>query len=181
GTTEGIHPIFSRYYIRRIRFSTIKPEEVAQLEKYKRLGYNLVPDPQAANTMVVEIPTKEAVVERVEQAGWPGEIVESVDELSLDQLLAVQAMVQEEYADNAVSFTANLDPAKYTEESLCKTLIDFLPRLKGTTIFPEKGFELAPYERITKEEYENWADRTGLSHVEGGTDEDCVSGACPIR
>src|SRR5690606_35384241 len=36
GTTEGIHPIFARYYIRRIRFSTISENEIKQLEVHKR-------------------------------------------------------------------------------------------------------------------------------------------------
>ncbi|MGN9782816.1 ribonucleoside-triphosphate reductase, adenosylcobalamin-dependent [Nonomuraea sp. ZG12] len=181
GTTEGGHSIFARYYIRRIRFSTVDLDQRAQVEIYRHQGYNVVDDPQAANTVVVEIPTKETVVERVEAAGWPGEIVESADELTFDQLLAFQEMLQTEYADNAVSFTANLDPEKYSSEALADILANRLPFLKGTTVFPEKGYELAPYERITQQEYEDWVKATGLTNVEDGIDEDCASGACPIR
>jgi adenosylcobalamin-dependent ribonucleoside-triphosphate reductase len=181
GTTEGGHPIFARYYIRRIRFSTVDADQHEQVKEYIRQGYNVVDDPQAENTVVVEIPTKEAVVERVEAAGWASDIVESADELTLDQLLAFQAMLQTEYADNAVSFTANLDPAKYTPSELADVLADYLPRLKGTTIFPERGYELAPYERITQQDYEDWVKATGLTNVEDGTDEECATGACPIR
>lgn len=181
GTTEGIHPIFSRYYIRRIRFSTVDDSQKEQVKEYIRQGYNVVDDPQAENTVVVEIPSKEAVVERVEAAGFPGEIVESADELTFDQLLAFQEMVQEEFADNAVSFTASIDPSKYTVEDLVDTLAKRLPKLKGTTVFPERGYELAPYERITQQDYEDWVKATGLENVEDGTDEDCASGACPIR
>ncbi|MEU7830332.1 ribonucleoside-triphosphate reductase, adenosylcobalamin-dependent [Nonomuraea sp. NPDC049129] len=181
GTTEGIHPIFARYYIRRIRFSTVDPAQAMQIDAYMQAGYNAVPDPQAANTWVVEIPTKEAVVERVEAAGWSTDIVESADELSLEQLLNFQAMVQEEFADNAVSFTANIDPSLYDFRSLADGLADYLPRLKGSTIFPERGYALAPYERITQQDYEDWVKATGLVHVEDGIDEDCASGACPIR
>ncbi|SFI79852.1 ribonucleoside-triphosphate reductase, adenosylcobalamin-dependent [Streptosporangium canum] len=181
GTTEGIHPVFSRYYIRRIRFSTLDTDQQAQVEAYRAQGYNVVDDPQAANTVVVEIPSKESVVERVEAAGWPGGIVESADELTLDQLLSFQEMVQEEYADNAVSFTANLNPSEYTVESLSETLKKYVGTLKGSTIFPERGYELAPYERITQQDYEDWVASTGLTNVEDGTDEDCANGACPIR
>lgn len=181
GTTEGIHPIFSRHYIRRIRFSTVDPDQVFQVSNYIAQGYNVVEDPQAANTVVVEIPSKESVVARVEAAGWPAEIVESADELTLSQLLDFQAMVQVEYADNAVSFTANIDPSLYTVDALAKTLKEYAPRLKGTTIFPERGYELAPYERITQQDYEDWVTSTGLTNVEDGTDEDCANGACPIR
>ncbi|MFI6319728.1 ribonucleoside-triphosphate reductase, adenosylcobalamin-dependent [Nonomuraea sp. NPDC050556] len=181
GTTEGIHPIFSRYYIRRIRFSTLDEGQRAQVEAYRVQGYNVVPDPYAANTVVVEIPSKEAVVERVEKAGWPGSVVESADELTLNQLLAFQEMVQEEYADNAVSFTANVDAARYSAQYIGALIREYADTLKGTTIFPERGFELAPYERIDKADYESWIASTGLAHVEDGTDEDCANGACPIR
>jgi ribonucleoside-triphosphate reductase (thioredoxin) len=181
GTTEGIHPIFSRYYIRRIRFSTLDPAQRQQVADYEAQGYMAIDDPYAANTVVVEIPSKEAVVERVEKAGISGDIVESADELTLTQLLDFQEMVQVEFADNAVSFTANLDPAKYTVERLGEILRTYSHTLKGTTIFPEQGFELAPYERIDKAEYESWIASTGLANVEDGIDEDCTNGACPIR
>ncbi|MER7208488.1 ribonucleoside-triphosphate reductase, adenosylcobalamin-dependent [Streptosporangium sp. NPDC000239] len=181
GTTEGIHPIFSRYYIRRIRFSTLDEGQMQQVAEYRAKGYNVLDDPQAANTLVVEIPSKESVVERVEAAGWSGEIVESADELTLQQLLAFQEMAQVEFADNAVSFTANLNPDEYTVESLAETLKTYCRTLKGSTIFPERGYALAPYERITRQDYEDWVASTGLSHVEDGIDEECANGACPIR
>ncbi|WP_043617251.1 ribonucleoside-triphosphate reductase, adenosylcobalamin-dependent [Nonomuraea candida] len=181
GTTEGIHPIFSRYYIRRIRFSTIDPDQMRQVEDYRSQGYNIVDDPQAASTVVVEIPTKEAVVERVEAAGHSGSIVESADELTLDELLAFQEMIQTEFADNAVSFTANLDPSKYTVNEVADHIWRYSRTLKGFTVFPEKGFELAPYERITEQDYLDWVAATGLEAVEDGIDEDCATGACPIR
>ncbi|MGS2646048.1 ribonucleoside-triphosphate reductase, adenosylcobalamin-dependent [Streptosporangium sp. G12] len=181
GTTEGIHPIFARYYIRRIRFSTIDPDQFAQVSRYIQLGYNVVDDPMAANTVVVEIPSKESVVERVEAAGWPASIVESADELTLKQLLSVQELVQAEYADNAVSFTANVDPERYSPQDMADTIWHFANKLKGFTIFPEQGYALAPYERITEQDYLDWVTSTGLAHVEDGIDEECANGACPIR
>ncbi|MEO3863413.1 ribonucleoside-triphosphate reductase, adenosylcobalamin-dependent [Acrocarpospora sp. B8E8] len=181
GTTEGIHPIFARYYIRRIRFSTLDVDQMAQVQAYIDQGYKVLDDPMAANTVVVEIPSMESVVERVEAAGWPADIVESADELTLHQLLGVQETVQEEYADNAVSFTANVNPEKYSAALVADAIEDFAGTLKGFTIFPERGYELAPYERITREEYEEWVSRTGLTNVEDGIDEDCANGACPVR
>ncbi|GAA3536820.1 ribonucleoside-triphosphate reductase, adenosylcobalamin-dependent [Nonomuraea rosea] len=181
GTTEGIHPIFARYYIRRVRFSTIDPDQVAQAADYQQRGYNVLPDPQAANTVVVEIPTKEAVLERVEAAGHSGDILETAAELTLDQLLAFQEMIQTEFSDNAVSFTANLDPSKYTADEVADHIYRYAATLKGFTIFPERGYELAPYERITQQDYEDWVQATGLEAVEDGIDEDCANGACPIR
>src|SRR5690606_15835875 len=146
GTTEGMHPRSARYYTRRARFSTSSGNEIQQLEERKRRGGYVMPDPPAGRTLTGERPTQESVVGRVEAAGLPGDLVEEARELELDQMLNFQATVQAHYADNAVSFTANIDPAKYTIEDLAETLRYFADKVKGFTIFPEKGFELAPYE-----------------------------------
>src|SRR5690606_1684035 len=58
GVSEGIHPIFSKYFIRRIRFSKLDPDQAATLEQYKADGYKVEDCLYAANTAVVEIPTK---------------------------------------------------------------------------------------------------------------------------
>lgn len=181
GTTEGLHPLFSRYFIRRIRFSTIDPEQVAQLEQYESQGYNIEPCFYAANTAVVEIPTKERLLEEVEQFGYSPDVVESVDELDLRTLLRVQSMFQTVWADNAISFTANIPPGSMSVEELKELLLEYLPFLKGTTIMPDDTRLQAPYERITKEDYQKFADRTGLDNTADSVDEECVNGACPVR
>lgn len=178
GTTEGIHSIYARYFIRRIRFSTIKPEEVKQFDELVALGYEWEPDLVAANTVVVSIPTKERLVGEVEAMGYPAGLVESADEISLKDMLYVQAMVQDVWADNAVSFTVNIPEGKYTAEELATELEYFLPRLKGTTVFPDKSRPQSPYERITAAQYEAL---TGPKEVNESYDENCASGACPIK
>ncbi|QJD52704.1 ribonucleotide reductase [Mycobacterium phage AN3] len=53
----------------------------------------------------------------------------------------------------------------------------FAGLIKGSTIFPEASFEQAPYERITKQQYETAAAKA----VADGVDENCANGACPIK
>lgn len=179
GRTEGIHPVMYKYFIRRIRFSTIHEPETRQLEALEASGYCSEPDQQAPDTWVVEIPTKESLVEEVDKffAGEGELLVESSDEISLFDMLSVQAMYQENYADNAVSFTINLSKDRYSLEEVKETLLPFLSRLKGTTIFPEVSRPQSPYERISKEEYDAYVAKT----VADSVDEDCASGACPVR
>lgn len=180
GVSEGIHPIFSRYFIRRIRFSTVDPDQMATLAEYERQGYNVVPDIYAANTAVVEIPTQDLLVEQVSRIYGEDEaerLVESADELTLDQLLRFQALYQSAWADNAVSFTANFSPEKYTAQDIEAAIRRFAGQVKGTTIFPEASMPLSPYERITKEQYEQYTAR----QIADGVDEECASGACPIK
>lgn len=178
GRTEGIHPPYAKYFNRRIRFSITSPQERAQLEALEMQGYYSEKDLYARDTWVVTIPTMETLVSEVDARGFDGnEIVESVDEISLKDLIEVQAMYQEHYANNAVSYTINLEKGKYTTEEVMKTLLPYLGRLKGTTIFPDFSRPQAPYERITKEEY----DLAAAKSMEDSVDEDCATGACPVR
>ncbi|AEJ93562.1 ribonucleotide reductase [Mycobacterium phage Airmid] len=179
GVSEGIHPIFSRYFNRRIRFSELDNDQFLTCSQYAADGFHVERDKYAANTWVVTIPTKDTLVQQVvERYGRDAEdVVESADELSLNEMLAFQAMYQMLWADNAVSFTANVDPDKYTPEDVSDQLKRFSGLIKGSTIFPEKSFEQAPYERITKAEYE----AATAKSIADGVDEECASGACPIR
>lgn len=171
---EGVHPIFGRHFVRRIRFSTVEPTEVRQVEEYKAKGYTVEPCIYAANTMVVEIPTIDPLAEK-----FPD--VESVDEISLADTLGVQEMYQRLWADNAVSMTVNLDPKKHKVEDLTRVLRAYHEDLKGTTIFPEVSRDQAPYERISEEEYRVRVEMSGYNAVsDTGYDEVCASGACGV-
>ncbi|QZD98232.1 ribonucleotide reductase [Mycobacterium phage Dignity] len=177
GVSEGIHPIFSKYFNRRIRFN--KLSDAQALEEQAALGYHVEDDLFAPNTAVVTIPTKDTLVQAVvDLYGRDGEeIVESADDLTLTQLLAFQALYQTCWADNAVSFTANVEPTVYSPADVAGVLERFAGLIKGSTIFPEASFEQAPYERITKQQYESAAAKA----VEDGVDEMCANGACPIK
>ncbi len=177
GRTEGIHPIFSRYFIRRIRFSTASDEQFDTVMDYYNQGYVTEQDNQAANTWIVQFPTKEALVQEVEDMGYDPSIVESADEISFEHMLRFQAMYQTYYADNAVSFTVNVPDGTLSLDEAMGTLAKYLPLLKGTTIFPDKSREQAPYERITEAEYQAAVNKS----VADGVDENCSNGACPVR
>jgi adenosylcobalamin-dependent ribonucleoside-triphosphate reductase len=122
GVSEGIHPIFSRYFIRRIRFNKLSDAET--LQRMIDEGYDVEDDLFAPNTSVVSIPTKDTLVQAVvDRYGRDGEeIVEAANDLTLDQLVAFQALYQTYWADNAVSFTANVDPDAYTAEYVGEVL-----------------------------------------------------------
>lgn len=178
GVSEGVHPIFSKYFLRRIRFSTVDPDQIRQVEEYKSKGYNVVDDIYADNTVVVEIPTKDILVDAVEARGFTEDVVEGADELTLQQMLDFQAMYQTDWADNAVSYTANVRAEDYTVETMREILLSYGGLLKGSTIFPEATMALAPYERMTREQYEY----SIIQDVGDGVDEECAGGkGCPVR
>jgi adenosylcobalamin-dependent ribonucleoside-triphosphate reductase len=179
GRSEGIHPVYARYFIRRIRYSTVDPRQIEAVEEYKSQGYNVVVDPDTENTVVVEIPTKEALVQELEDLDIDPSYLESVDEISLYDMLKVQDMYQTLWADNAVSYTVNIPDGKIDPEDFRNTLKPFLADLKGTTVFPDRSRALSPYERVGYSDYV--ALRGSQEVVDDSYDEACASGACPVR
>ncbi|MBO0676838.1 ribonucleoside-triphosphate reductase, adenosylcobalamin-dependent [Mycolicibacterium sp. S2-37] len=177
GVSEGIHPIFSKYFYRRVRFN--KHADMAALLALADQGYDTEDDLFAPNTAVVTIPTKDSLVQAVVDiyGDEAEDIVESANDLTLQQLLEFQALYQRFWADNAVSFTANVDPTTYSANDVAEALKSFAGRIKGSTIFPEASFPQAPYERITKQQYED----ATAKQVADGVDEVCASGACGIK
>lgn len=178
GVTEGIHPIYGRHFLRRVRFNMTDPAQAANVARFEFEGYDVEPCiyDQSGNTYVVTFPTKEKLVAEVEAMGFDPAIVESADELTLDQMLSFQAMYQAEYADNAVSFTANVPEGLDVDETMA-VIKRWLPDLKGTTIMVDGTREQAPYERITEAEFDAYE----VTSIEDSTDEDCATGACPVR
>ena len=210
GRTEGIHPVLFKYYINRVRFSTVDPNQIQQLENYEALGYDIEDDMYSANTRIVSFVAKNGLLDEVEAMGYdPDYLVEAANEISLADMLAVQAMYQEYYADNAVSFTVNVNPHPVQTESIQKqfeagvsvfalemaappedaiqknmdTLIHYLPSLKGTTLMVDGSRPQSPYEALSKEQYEEILARSEafLVTVGDGIDESCMTGACPVK
>lgn len=194
GVTEGIHPIYSRFFIRRIRFNKTRPEEAQQIADAEEQGFYAEPCQYdtTGNTIVVEFPTKEMLVQQVEDLGFPAATVESADEISVPDMLRFQAMYQELWADNAVSFTVNVpaeehqslqpdgsftapSPERVTE--VMSQIIEALPSLKGTTLMIDGSRPQAPYERITEEQYNG----SLAVMLADGVDDECATGACPVR
>jgi len=166
GTTEGIHPVYSRYFERRIRYATSD----GKWREFEASGHAVEDCIYSANTKVVVFHVADPITQR-----FADDMIEQPDEISVDRMLAVQAWVQEHWADNAVSFTVNIDPA-LDIETLRGALRNFLPRLKGTTVFPDLSRPQSPYVRISKEQY-----LAAIDHSVGQGEMDCASGACPIK
>lgn len=183
GVPSGFEPVFARHFIRRVRYSSIDASQESQIESYAAQGYRVVEDSDVPNTMVVEIPMEEPLVEELRRLGIDPEILESADEICLRDRLEVQKMYQTWWADNSISCTINLDPKLNTESSVGRILKDYLPYLKGTTIFPEQGYDLPPIERITEAQYLALrGSQAGFPASQGNSyDMSCTTGACPVR
>jgi ribonucleoside-triphosphate reductase len=178
GSTPGVHPAYSKYYIRRVRMASND-----QLVSYCRdLGYNVeyvlnFDGSENHDTVVVEFPCETP----------DGALF--ADDMGVIKQLEMVKKLQEVWSDNAVSVTAYYneeelsDLKKWLSENYENGIksVSFLLRQKH-------GFKQAPYEEISKESYENKKSKVkpviSINHNIGSDSLDgieCEGGACPIK
>jgi len=178
GSTPGVHPAYSKYYIRRIRMSS----NDALVAYCRNLGYHIeyvlnFDGSENHDTVVVEFPCETP----------DGALF--ADEMGVIKQLEMVKKLQEVWSDNAVSVTAY-----YSEEELPilkQWLSDnYENGIKSVSFLlrQKHGFKQAPYEEITKEQYDNKKSKVkpvlnvnhdlGSDTLEGI---ECEGGACPIK
>lgn len=178
GSTPGVHPAYSKYYIRRVRMASND-----QLVSYCRdLGYNVeyvlnFDGSENHDTVVVEFPCETP----------DGALF--ADDMGVIKQLEMVKKLQEVWSDNAVSVTAY-----YSEDEL-PALKQWLSEnyengIKSVSFLlrQKHGFKQAPYEEISKEQYELKKSKVkpvmkvnhniGSEALEGI---ECEGGACPIK
>lgn len=165
GTTEGIHPVYSRYYERRVRYAANDPALEGLAERYPIEDCIYSP-----NTKVVVYTVRDTIMDHA-----PADLIEQADEIELAQMFAVQRLVQTCYTDQAVSFTANINPDTPID-TLRSSLLSNMRHLKGTTVMPDLSRPQSPYTRITEAEY-NAATEVSV----GQSYDECPTGACPVK
>lgn len=166
GHTAGIHPIYARHFIRRIRYADNDPLLADHVAK----GRHVEPCTYTDNTAVVSISTRDQILD-----DYPQDLIEQADEIDPWTMLATQEFVQRHFADNAISFTINVPP-DHPADDLKIALLRWLPHLKGTTVMVDGSRPQAPFERITREQYEAAAGQSV-----GQAMDECSTGACPVR
>lgn len=138
GVTPGVHYPVSRYAIRRVRIGSSSP----LVEPLVKAGVPHEKDQVSENTLVFDFCIDHGDVRECEQVSpW--------EQFSLVQML------QKHYSDNSVSATIYFDKEKDGPD-IEKMLAMFIPNLKSISMLPHAGhgYAQAPYEPVTKEEYE---------------------------
>lgn len=137
--TPGIHYPEAEHYIRRIRFSVNDP----LLPAIKKAGYKIEDDvyDSGRSTKVVEFPVKEEFFEK------------SKYDVSIWEQLENTAKYQQYWSDNSVSVTITFKPEE--AKDIKNALELYEDSLKSVSFLPlaEHGYEQAPYEAITKDQY----------------------------
>jgi hypothetical protein len=177
GVTPGVHPNpAGPYYYRRVRMATGSP----LVDMCKEHGYHVEPAIEfdgsySKTTMVVTFPCKIPETVPVESS------------FTYIQQLNIVRRMQAEWSDNSVSCTIY-----YKKEDIpgIKEYLKnhFTNEMKTVSFLLSQGhgFKQAPYETITKEQYEldiiNVKPITSVNVNENTFDiDDCAGGACPIK
>ena len=185
GVSPGIHDSHAPYFIRRIRVSS----DDALAKMALDIGWPVYPEVgtpgnsiENARTLVIEFPVKSGAKRTKEDVG-------AIAQFS--RYLTYQNC----YTDHNTSNTITVKPNEWEalEYAISEEWDDFV----GVSFLPHDGgtYQLAPYESITKEEYERRAEAmvpfsiellakyetVGVSDIDDADDPDCATGACPVR
>lgn len=169
GSTPGIHFPEDEYYIRRIRFSTTSD----LLKTLEENGYNIEKDAYTPNTMCVEFPVHEPFYAK------------GKSDVSIWEQLEIAAQYQHYWADNSVSVTVTFKPEE--GDQIKSALEMYETRLKAVSFlkYEETGYKQAPYEPITKEQYDEMVSKiTPFQRAETNTagtgSKFCTNDSCTI-
>lgn len=178
GVTSGGHPAYAPYYIRRMRVAANSP----LINTYREHGYHVefarkMDGTDDHTTKIVSFPCK-----------FPEHSLFAENMSAIDQMEIIKRL-QTEWSDNAVSVTIYYrkeelpDIRKWLEQNY-KTSVKTMSFL----LHSDHGFDQAPLEQITKEQYEGMVKTTrpitSLSVKEDDISSDqigCEAGVCPIK
>jgi len=122
----------------------------------------------------------DATVARLMREGYirPGDDVEDSTTVSYEDQFKMQAFAQE-HTDHGISMTINLQHVmnnKQEQRDFGMTLMKYLPRLRGITVYPDGAIPGQPIQRVSIDEVFTTAKPTTVEGDEGR----CLSGVCAV-
>jgi ribonucleotide reductase alpha subunit len=175
GVTPGCHPAYARFMIRRIRIaSNHSLVNVCRDSGYPVEYQRNFDGSEDHSTMVVSFPFRH-----------PDHAVLAKDMTALQQLETVK-WLQETWSDNSVSCTVYYRKEELPEiRKYLKKYYKNNHKSLSFLLHSEHGFHQAPLEEITEEQYNALVASTKLitsiDEANIGLDDDCATGACPVR
>jgi len=180
GVGSGMHPWFSKYYIRRVRISANDP----LLQLAKEQGVPVLPEvgysSSTATTLVMEFPVKA-----------PDTAIVAKD-VSAIEMLTEWKRLKEHFTEHNPSVTIYAGDDEWIK--IANFVYENWDIVGGLSFLPRNDhvYQLAPYEEITKEEYEkrfNALGKINFSHLmyyeqydqtNGAKEVACSAGVCEL-
>lgn len=178
GVGSGMHPWFSRYFIRRVRVSANDPMFKFAYDQGIPFHPEIGQSPENATTYVLEFPVQAP----------EGSVVQ--DEVGADDMLAEWKRLKEHFVEHNPSATIFVGDDEWIK--VANFVYENWENVGGLSFLPRVDhiYELAPYEAITKEEYEKRKKELGeidfeklmlyetQDNTKGAREFACVAGVC---
>lgn len=181
-TTEGVHKPLGRYLLNNINFSKHDP----LVEKLKEAGYKVFPNPTDKEAILVTFPVKYDDVKFDKVDGMEVNLESAVDQLRRYRKF------QQHWSQQNTSITISYD--LHEVEDIIDWLlrnwneyvgVSFIYRNDPLKTAKDLGYDYLPQEVVTKEVYEEYlstlSDVTFVNSFEELLEDECASGACPIK
>ena len=183
-TTEGVHKPLGKYLFNNVTFS--KHDEI--IPKLIEAGYKVIQKPFESDSVLVTFPV---AYEDVKFDLVDGKEVNL--ETAISQLDRYKLMM-DHYVDHNCSVTISYDNGEIPD--IITWILDnwdtyvgvsFIYRNDPTKTAADLGYAYLPQEVVSEEVYRAYAntlmpvDLTNLASTDDLTDEECLTGACPIR
>ncbi len=183
-TTEGMHKPLGKYIFNNVQFSKFDPV----VEKLKDAGYKVFNHPFDDTGVLVTFP--------VSYEGVPFDIVDGKEvnlESAVDQLDRYK-LLQKNWTQQNTSVTISYSPEEVPEiiDWLLKNWdyyvgVSFLYRNDPTKTAADLGYPYLPQEVVTEETYRKYVELLDDIELDDANSfdeivqEDCATGACPIK
>ena len=183
-TTEGVHRPLGRYIFNNITFSKYDPI----VPVMQAAGYKVIEKPFESESVLITFPVAYEDVEFDEVDGKHVNLESAVEQLERYKLM------MDNYVDHNCSVTISYDPEEVPEiiEWILANWdtyvgVSFIYRNDPTKTAEDLGYAYLPQCVVTKEDYDEYVhglveiDLDGTNTFDELTDEECATGACPIR
>lgn len=182
-TTEGVHRPLGRYIFNNVTFS--KHDLI--VPKMRAAGYKVIDKPYEPDSVLITLPVSYDDVEFDVVDGKHVNMESAVHQLNRYKLM------MDHYVDHNCSITVSYDPSE--KEDIIEWILDnwdhfvgvsFLFRNDPTKTAEDLGAAYLPQEVVSEEVYNHYVsqlqpvDLDGISSLDE-LEDDCESGACPIR
>ena len=183
-TTEGVHKPLGKYLFNNVTFS--KHDPIVPI--MTAAGYTVIEKPFEPDSVLVTFPV---VYDDVEFEEVDGKFVNL--ETAVEQLDRYKLMM-DNYVDHNCSVTISYDPTEIP--SIIEWIltnwdsyvgVSFIYRNDPTKTAADLGYAYLPQEVVTKETYDEYVSKLAEVDIENAnsfdelTDDECATGACPIR
>mgnify|MGYP003627483121 FL=1 len=183
-TTEGVHKPLGKYLFNNVTFS--KHDEI--IPTLVEAGYKVIDKPFESDSVLVTFPVAYEDVKFDVVDGKHVNLETAVSQLDRYKLM------MDHYVDHNCSVTISYDPSEVPviiewilENWETYVGVSFIYRNDPTKTAADLGYAYLPQEVVSEEVYRAYAntlmpvDLTNLASTDDLTDEECLTGACPIR